>query len=812
MADSAAPTLNRKQQRAAAKLSPFARAVERHQAGDLVQAEGFYRKALAANPADASSHYNLGLIAFHSRRLEEAADRFARAAAISPGYADAHSNLGAAYRELGRLDEAAASLETALALRPADPLARATLGLVRRAQGQAADAMSQFAAALEHDPGSAQARYHLAGLLSDQGAHEAAIEQLSILLNQDPNLPEAWFGLAMASDGLGRTDDAIQQYWRALQLNPTHIAGLYNLAGVLQRIGRFAEAVDFYRRVLEIRPNLIPARLNLGLTLLRLGRMDEAIDCYASVMAYEPEHPDALLGLGEAYQRLGRHEAAIEAYDRGIKSRPDSPATLIALGTLLQMHDRLDEAIGCFSQAVRLAPCMMNGWSSLTAAKKYACDWADLAVCERTVLDGVRAGRGGSNPSSVLTLDSGPAEQLAVARHWTAANFGSCTPLPSRPPHNRERIRIGYVSADFRRHATAYLATGVFEHHDRSRFETIAYSINPAEDTEERRRLESAFDRFVDINPMSHDEAARLIHADEIDILIDLKGYTGQARTEIFAHRPAPIQVNYLGYPGTMGADFIDYILVDSFIAPAAAAAYFAEKLVQLPVSYQPNMRRPIAEDAGTRADHGLPDGAFVFCSFNQAYKITPPVFDTWMRILGATPNAVLWLLDSNRFSTANLRREAAARGVDPARLIFAPVMDSADHLARHRHADLFLDTLPVCAHTTASDALWAGLPLVSCIGETFISRVSGSLLTAMGLPDLLTETLEEYEALVLRLAGNPGELAAVRTRLLEARLTSPLFDTALATRNIEAAFEEMWRRRQAGEAPAGFSAAVNRG
>jgi len=798
--------LKRKQNRSAEKASPFDRAVQRHQAGDLAQAEILYRKALAANPGDASSHYNLGLIAFHARKLEEAADRFAKAASIRPDYADAHANLGAAYRELGRLDEAIAPLERAIALRPADPLARATLGLVLRTRGQVQEAMVQFNAVLEHDPSSVQARFHLAGMLNDQGAPEAAIQHLATILRQNPALPDPWFEMAMANDRLGRTEDAIWYYGRALELNPRHIAGLYNLAGIYQRMGRFAEAVDYYNRALAERPNLIPARLNLGLTLLRLGRMNEAIDCYGAVMAFEPDHPDAYLGLGEAYQRLGKHEAAIEAYNRGIQARPDSPNTLIALGTLLQLHDRLDEAIDCFSRAVQLAPAMMNAWSSLTAAKKYASDWADMAVCEQTVLEGVRAGRGGSNPFSVLTLSSTPADQLMVARHWTAANFGSCSPLPPRAPHSRERIRVGYVSADFRRHATAYLATGVFEHHDRARFEIVAYSINPAEDSDERRRLEKAFDRFVDINPMSHDQAAQAIHADEIDILIDLKGYTGQARTEIFAHRPAPIQVNYLGYPGTMGADFIDYALVDPFIAPAEAAPFFSEKLVQLPVSYQPNMHRPIAETTGTRADHGLPEAGFVFCSFNQAYKITAPVFDIWMRLLAATPGAVLWLLDSNRLSTASLKREAAARGVDPTRLIFAPVMNSPDHLARHRHADLFLDTFPVCAHTTASDALWAGLPLVSCAGETFITRVSGSLLMAMGLSDLLTFTLADYEALALRLAHNRGELAAVKARLMDARLTAPLFDTAVATRNIEAAYQEMWRRHRAGEAPAGFS------
>ena len=749
---------------------------------------------------------NLGLIAFGARRLDEAARLFSQAAALRPDYADAHFNLGGAYRDLGRIDEAATSLRRALVLRPADALARTTLGLVLRTQGLLDDARTHLSAALEIDPQSLQARYHLAAILAEQGDSAAAIGNLTELLRQRPNLPEAWFDLGMVYDRMGHLKEAIAAYGGVLGERPDDVAALYNMAGAFQRQGRFTEAAELYRRTLGVRPNLHPASLNLGLTLLRLGRLDEAIETYAEVMRQSPEQPDALLGLGEAYQRLGRHEEAIAFYKRSIAARPESPNTLIALGALMQIHERLDEAIGCFSEAVRLAPNILSSWSSLTTAKKYAADWSDLELCERTVLNGIDVGLTGANPFSVLILASTPQQQFAVAERWAQTNFGAAAALPARPPHSRDRIRIGYVSADFRRHATAYLATGLFEQHDRARFETIAYSINPDEDSEERRRLEGAFDRFVDINGLSHDQAAALIHADEVDILVDLKGYTGSARTEIFAHRPAPIQVNYLGYPGTMAASFIDYVLVDPFLAPPSATNAFSEAIVRLPVSYQPNMRRPIAEDAGTRADHGLPDEAFVFCSFNQAYKITPQVFDIWMRILSQVPGSVLWLLASNPFAVANLKREAQARGVDPARLVFAPVADSAHHLARHRHADLFLDTLPVCAHTTGSDALWAGLPLVSCVGDTFISRVSGSLLTAIGLPELITETLDDYEALVLRLARDPAELRAIRERLWDLRLTSGLFDTPLATRNIETAFTEMWRRYCEGEGPGAFS------
>ena len=810
MADSAATTLNRKQLRAAAKGSPFDRAVQQHQSGNLVQAEVLYRKAIASNPRDASACNNLGLIAFDARRLEEAARLFKQAATLRPDYADAHFNLGGAYKDLERLEDAVASLQRALVLRPGDPLAQTTLGLVLRTLTRLEEAKTWFNGALEVDPQSVQARYHLAAILAEQGDSVGAIGHLTELLRQRPNLPEAWFDLGMVYDRMGHLNEAIAAYGGVLGERPDDLAALYNMGGAFQRQGRFTEAAELYRRTLDLRPNLTQARLNLGLTLMRLGRLDEALDAYGEVMRQSPEQPDALLGLGEAYQRLGRHEEAIDSYKRGIAARPESPNTLIALGALLQIHERLDEAIGCFSEAVRLAPNILSSWSSLTTAKKYAADWADLELCERTVLNGIDAGLVGANPFSVLMLDSTPRQQFAVGERWAQTNFGSAAAFPPRAPHDRDRIRIGYVSADFRRHATAYLATGLFEQHDRSRFETVAYSINPWEDTEDRRRLEGAFDRFVDINALSHDQAAELIHADEIDILVDLKGYTGSARTEIFAHRPAPIQVNYLGYPGTMAASFIDYIMVDPFIVPAAAADACSEALVHLPVSYQPNMRRPIAPNAGSRADHGLPESGFVFCSFNQAYKITPPVFDIWMRLLNAVPGSVLWLLASNPFAVANLKREAEQRGVDPARLVFAPVADSADHLARHKHADLFLDTLPVCAHTTGSDALWAGLPMVSCVGDTFISRVSGSLLTAIGMPELMTRTLADYEALALRLANDPAALADLRHRLWDLRLTSPLFDTPLATRNIEAAFAEMWRRHRDGEGPSPFSVDSN--
>jgi predicted O-linked N-acetylglucosamine transferase (SPINDLY family) len=389
-------------------------------------------------------------------------------------------------------------------------------------------------------------------------------------------------------------------------------------------------------------------------------------------------------------------------------------------------------------------------------------------------------------------------------------------PLPRRHPRPGEKIRVGYLSADFRHHAVALLIAGLIEHHDRRSFEVIGYSYGADDQSELRSRFEHGFDRFVDVRQIPNRQAAERIHDDAVDILVDLTGYTSSARTEVLAHRPAPIQVNYLGYPGTMGADFIDYIIVDRFVVPMDQQIFFSERLVHLPDCYQCNDdKRAIAARTPSRGECGLPEKGFVFCSFNSSFKIAPAFFDIWMRLLRAVPDSVLWLLDpwqkgAPLAARANLTREAAARGIEPQRLIFAPFLSGLEghqkHLARHRNADLFLDTLPYSAHTTASDALWAGLPLLTCAGNSFAGRVAGSLLRAVGLEELVTNSLEEYEALALRLAREPALLTGFRKRLARNRESYPLFNTKRFARNLEAAYRQMWEGWRAGLAPAAFA------
>jgi predicted O-linked N-acetylglucosamine transferase (SPINDLY family) len=410
-------------------------------------------------------------------------------------------------------------------------------------------------------------------------------------------------------------------------------------------------------------------------------------------------------------------------------------------------------------------------------------------------------------PFVLLAVSEDPALHLRAARLYTEQKYPPAPrPLWTGERHAHDRIRVAYLSADFHAHATAYLMAELFERHDRARFEWWGISFGPVKSDPMRTRLEGAFDHFVDVTDRSDAEAARLLRALEIDIAVDLKGYTQDCRPGILGHRPAPLQVNYLGFPGTMGADHIQYVIGDAIVTPPEHAPFYTERIVRLPHCYQPNDRkRAIAGRTPPRAELGLPEHGFVFCCFNNNYKITPEFFGVWMRLLREVEGSVLWLLESNAESAGNLRREAAARGVDPARLVFAPHALLPEHLARQRQADLFLDTLPYNAHTTTSDALWAGLPVLTCLGQAFPGRVAASLLTACGLADMVVTDLDAYAATALKLARAPRLLQELRERLARNRLAAPLFDTERYARNLEGAYLEMQRRHQAGLPPEAF-------
>jgi len=570
------------------------------------------------------------------------------------------------------------------------------------------------------------------------------------------------------------------------------------------RGGRLLQAEPLYREVLARQPDHVDSLHHLGLLVWKLGKNEEAACLLERAAALRPADAEIHSNLSVALMKTGRRDDAVAACRKAVLLRPDYAQAHINLACALRQQLKYDEAITAFREAARLAPEMGEVLVEICELRQHICDWAGLAEeSAAAILRSYRRGRR-VPPFSLLGLTSSPQELLLAARVWVKSlPIAYPPPPPHHAPSAGRRLRLGYLSADFHKHATVTLIAELFERHDRGRFELFAYSYGPDDESEMRARVVRAFDHFADIDGLTHGEAAALIRADEIDILVDLKGLTQSARIEILAQRPAPIQVNYLGYPGTMGAPFIDYIIGDPFVTPLAAQGDFDEKIVQLPHCYQPNdTRRRIGEHVPSRTQCGLPEQGFVFCCFNNTYKITAEVFDAWMRLLDQVPGAVLWLLEANELVAGNVRREASRRGVAADRLVFAPRVALPDHLARQRLADLFLDTLPVNAHTTASEALWTGLPVVTCAGAAFVGRVAGSLLHAVGLPELVTHSLADYEALALRLARHPAELADVRRRLVENRLNAPLFDIENYARAIETAFLEMVHIYETGETP----------
>ena len=580
---------------------------------------------------------------------------------------------------------------------------------------------------------------------------------------------------------------------------PTEMGSLHQRAIAAFQHGEPEVAADLLRKAVEAEPGSAVAANDLGAVLAQLGRRAEAIPAFRHAIKLAPAYAEAHNNLANIYLMTGDLEGAAASYCIALRLSPEYAEAYRNLGSALGRLGRIEEAVAALTKAVSINPNYIEAIVLLVNHLKQLCDWRTIDDLTRQLVRSVEDGSGAVNPFTFLTLETTPRQQRQCAEQWAHARRLTVSGAMNgmrQVPTERERVTIGYLSADFQEHATAHLISELFELHDRSRFRIIGYSYGADDGGAARQRLRDAFDIFVDFEHVSHANAAARIYADKVDILVDLKGYTTEARPEIMALRPAPIQVSYLGYPGTMGMPAIDYVLVDRFIVPADQQEYFTETLVHLPHCYLVNDRRRQIAIAHSRAEYGLPENGFVFCCFNSPHKITPAIFDIWMRLLEQVPGSVLWLLESTPATLANLRREAEARlkgGSE--QLKFAPSLPNAEHLARFAVADLFLDTLPYNAHTLTSDALWGGCPVLTSTGETFASRVAGSILYAAGLPELVTSTLEEYEATALRLAGDRVELEAVRARIQKNRVDAPLFDTPRFARDIETAFEWMMQK-----------------
>jgi predicted O-linked N-acetylglucosamine transferase (SPINDLY family) len=753
-----------------------------------------------------------------------------QAAAAAPGDGMILEYLGQALLQLGESAEAERVLRQAAALPGAPPSVAMRLGLALLQQGRPADARAPLQAAVAAAPAEPAFRLALAQALAASGDRAGAAQGYEALLREQPGHADALFNLGVLALEANDAATAEDRFAAVLARHPAHADAMVNLAILRQRAERFAEAGQLLERALALAPQHPHAHANLGSLRLRAGDIAAARRHFEAALARLPALPAALEGLGAAARAENRHGEAVRWLRALLAADPATAAGWAALGDSLLQLGELDQAAVAAETAVERDPRLPWGWSlraqlkllrgeldcavallekgeritgdslllgMLSQHSRHLCDWPRWRRAWTALKPRVLAGEDCGTPFALLCEDLDAREIGDYTRRWAARRFPQAR-IAAPPPldwDGRRRLRIGYLSSDFQEHPAAYLIAELLELHDRQAFEILAYSLGPRDEGAMRRRIVAAVDRFVDIAWDPDDVAAEKIRGDGIDILVDLKGYTVGDRLGILARRPSPVQMTWLGYPGTTGTVFIDYLIADPVIIPEGDDPGCSERVLRLPHCYQPIDRKRSIAQTRARGDYGLPQDAPVICCFNQTFKITPAIFAVWMRVLHAVPDSVLWLVDDNRWATANLRTAARDAGIGEDRLVFAPRLPLAEHLARYRVADLAVDTFPYTSHTTASDALWCGCPLVALRGDTFAARVSASILAAARLPALIADNLRQYEDRIVQLATHAELRRDLRRRIEAARATAPLFDTPGFTRALEALYRDALRQ-----------------
>ena len=809
--------------------------------GHLLDGITYARRALAIDSSRARTHLLLGMALARSGAHDEALTSFDQAITIAPDLADAHGNRADVLVELGRHAEAIESYDRAVSIAPQSLENWCNRGAALVDLGRHEDALASYDRVLVIEPQFAEVHVSRGNVLFGVKRYRDAIAAFDAALALKPDDPVTLSNKGSALRGLGRHSEAVACFDRVLVITPRHAGALMGRGIALIELENWDESLQAFDTLLSIAPGNVDALHNRGFVLNALNRRDEAIASYERALAIDPQHAEALVNLGVALADLGRQAAAIKSYDRALMVAPqhigalcnrakalnalcrydealsslecalaitpDHVEALFTRGNTLFTLQRFDAAIACFEQVMAIKPDHPHAEAGLVNCCLSICDWERLDRLEPKLNDGIAAGRSVVSPHILLQLSIDPANALACTRRFVAHEIPVGPRLPPARKHDQsDRIRLAYVCGDFRRHPVAYLIAGLLERHDRSRFDVIGVSFGPDDRSAIRMRIERAVDQFYDVSSRSDREVAALLRELSVDILIDLTGHTEMSRASILALRPAPIQVSYLGLLGTMGADFIDYVIADEIVLPFDRQPFFTEKIDHLPDCFMVSDDRVAPTPHGpARSEQGLPTEGFVFSSLNASYKIREPVFAVWMNLLRSVDGSVLWLLASNEQSVASLRKAAQQHGVDPERLIFAARTGLAEHIARQQLADLFLDTVPYNAGATAMAALWAGVPILTVMGEQWVGRMAASMLNAIGLPDLVTSSIADYEALARKLAADPALMASFRARLAQNRLTHPLFDTDRFRRHIETAYRMMWERSRRGEAPASF-------
>jgi predicted O-linked N-acetylglucosamine transferase (SPINDLY family) len=752
--------------------------------------------------------FQQALLCQRQGQIGKAESMYAEILALQPRHAAALHLLGSLALQRGSADKACELLGKSIDINPNLAAVHIDLAIARQSGGLNEEAMQSYDQAIRLEPDSLAAHFNRAVLLQQLQRLPEALKGYETALRLNPRFGVALFNRAVLLAALNRPQEALAAYDRCLQATPGHVEALNNRGVILLELKRPAAALATLDQALKSAPQLAKALNNRGNALRSLNRFLEAIDSFDRALAAQPDFAEAHRNRGDALRRLGQQAEALAGFDASLRLRPDHADTLLDRAQALIDLKRYADAKECVAALLKVAPQNDFALGMRLLIQGMACDWQDYDEHARELVAANNIDRCADFPFPFLAISDSAAAQQRCAHRFARDKFpAAADPLSKRRPRRHSKIRIAYVSGDLRPHPVSLLLPRIFELHDRQRFETIAISLRPWETSPLGKRVMAAFDAFIDVSQLSDREVAAQMHDREIDIAVDLMGYTHGCRLGIFAARPAAVQVNYLGYPGTLGARYMDYVIADEFLIPAEQRRHYTEKVVWLPDCFQANDdRRVQSPRIPSRRELSLPDFGFVFCCFNNSFKYNPTVFGVWMRLLAALPGSVLWLLADEPVVADNLRREARQRGIDADRLIFAGRVAYEDHLARLSRADLFLDTLPFNAGTTASDALWAGVPVLTCPGEAMAARMAGSLLRAVGLPELITGNHSEYEALAVKLATDPDLLSSFRARLASARRASALFDSARFCSHLESAYVSMWERAERGKSPEHFT------
>ena len=808
-----------------------------HEIGALDDSVKSYLKSLSIDPDYAEAHNNLGNVYRQKKLLDKAVNSYTSAININPDYLEAHYSIGLVFQDLGQTDLMISHIKKVITIKPDFAEAHNNLGVALKRNGKLDDAILSYKNALAIQPNNIEAYNNLGNVFKEKGLIDQSIRSYKAALQINPNLMLLNINLGNAYKELGQLDDAISSYEKAISIDSNNSEAYNNLGIVLNKIGRADDAIASYEKALEINPKYTDSYNNLGIALKKIGRLDDAINSYQEAIKINPNNADTHNNLGIAFADIGRLEDAVESYEKALSINPQYAESYNNLGIVFLKLKKLDKALKFNQKALTLKPKFAEGlaaqgriyteqkqlYKALASLEKVnvinsnlaynlgailnvkmnLCHWDNLPKLLAELNKKINENKEVIVPFDLLGLIDDPELQFKASEIYAREQFPKNFSLPSINAYtNHKKIRIGYFSADFKLHPVATLTAELYEIHDRKSFEIYAFSFGPNTNDEMNLRIKAGVDHFYDVREKSDKEVVLLARSLEIDIAIDLSGYTADSRTSIFAMSAAPIQASYIGVLSTMGAKYYDYLIAGKSMIPKENQKYFTEKIVYLP-SYQVNdSKEPLPELSYTKDDFHLPTNFFIFCCFNSAFKLNPSIFDSWARILKAVNKSVLFLAIDEEEIRLNLINEISQRGIDSKRLIFGGRIPRPEYLARYKVADLFLDTRPYNAGTTASDALRMGLPVITLKGQSFNSREASSVLTSLNMQELITTTEAEYESLAIELASNPTKLKIIKDRLMENLSSAPLYNTPLFTKNLETAYKKMFIRSQKGLQP----------